>query len=62
MNSSLVERFSCELSWPSDREIFLSYSRQGFTWVNSSLAERFSFELSAGIHLGEFFLGQEVFL
>ena len=39
MNSSLAERFSCELSWPRD----------------------FSFVLSAGIHLGEFFLGQEVF-
>ena len=47
------------------------YSRQGFTLVISSLAERFScelswprgfsFVLSAGIHLGEFFLGRDVF-
>ena len=29
--------------------------------MNSSLSERFSFLLSAGIHLGEFFLGREVF-
>ena len=29
--------------------------------MNSSLAERFSIILSTGIHLGEFFLGQEVF-
>ena len=83
----LVERFSCVLSagihgwilpWPRGslsnslgREVFLSYFRQGFTWVNSSLVERFSFELSwargfsfvlsAGIHLGEFFLDREVF-
>ena len=52
MNSSLAD-------WPRG---FLLHSRQGFTWVNSSLAERFFIVLSVGIHLGEFFLGREVYL
>ena len=68
MNSSLAERFFNVISpgihlgeFFLGREVFLTYSRQGFTWVNSYLAERFFNVLLARIHLGEFVLGREVF-